>query len=192
MIERLARRVRLMVARAVLNLVNDATGLQRLQVSALADETRDDVERAQNYGLTSVPLPGATAILVAVAGSRDHLVATAVDDERHRPSGLAPGEVCIYTHEGDRIHLKNGRLIEISTQTLRVNAGALVELNTPLVKLNAPLVTTSGQLKTASDITDNAGGNSRTVAGMRQVFADHVHPETNASGGTTGKPTQVM
>ncbi len=76
------RKLRLMVARAVVNLVNDANGLQLLQVSALADETRDGVERAQNYGLTSVPLPGATVVMVAVAGSRDHLMAVAVDDLR--------------------------------------------------------------------------------------------------------------
>ncbi|MBM3114998.1 phage baseplate assembly protein V [Jeongeupia naejangsanensis] len=192
MIERLARRVRLMVARAVVNLVNDAGGLQLLQVSALADETRDDVERAQNYGLTSVPLPGATVVMVAVAGSRDHLVATAVDDPRYRPTGLKAGEVCVYTNEGDRIHLQNGRLVEISTKTLRINADTLIELNTDKLQINAPLTNSSGQLKTAGDITDTAGSNGRTVAGMRAQYNSHTHGGVQTGPGSSGTPNKGM
>ena len=47
MMQELTRKLRLIVARAVINLVNDANGLQLLQVSALADETHDGVERVQ-------------------------------------------------------------------------------------------------------------------------------------------------
>ena len=42
------QKLRLMVARGIVNLVNDAGGLQTLQVTALEDEHRDEVERVQN------------------------------------------------------------------------------------------------------------------------------------------------
>ena len=42
------QKLRLMVTRGVVKLVNDA-GLQLIQADLLADETRDGVERIQNY-----------------------------------------------------------------------------------------------------------------------------------------------
>ncbi len=100
MMHRLAQRMRLMVARGVVNLINDAGGLQTLQIDGLDGETRDDVERVQNFGHTSHPPKGSTPILVAVAGSRDHLVAVAVDNEDVRPKDLAEGESATYNAHG--------------------------------------------------------------------------------------------
>ncbi len=178
-IDRLARRVRLMVGRAVLNLVNDAGGLQTLQVSALADETRDGVERVQNYGVSSVPLQGATVVMVSVAGVRDHLVAVAVDDPRYRPQDLQPGEVCIYTDEGDRILLKRGRIIEIETDQLIVKAGTKVRFETPLVE-------------STGEIIDKADTNTRSGSQMRAQHNKHKHTDVQTGGGTSGTTTDSM
>ncbi|WP_172904112.1 phage baseplate assembly protein domain-containing protein, partial [Escherichia coli] len=46
----LMRRVRLMVARAVVNVIHDGRKVQNLQVGLLDDEESDEVERLQNYG----------------------------------------------------------------------------------------------------------------------------------------------
>ncbi|EIN1274802.1 phage baseplate assembly protein domain-containing protein, partial [Escherichia coli] len=46
----LMRRVRLMLARAVVNVINDGRKVQNLQVGLLDDEESDEVERLQNYG----------------------------------------------------------------------------------------------------------------------------------------------
>lgn len=118
-----------MIARGVVNLVSDTPALQELQVSLLAGEVRGRVERFQDYGFTSVPLPpdadGAPeAVCAAIGGARAHMVALAVDDRRHRLRGLMAGEVALYSDEGDSIALKrNGRIELAAGQTLEVTAG---------------------------------------------------------------------
>jgi phage baseplate assembly protein V len=131
----ISRRVRLMIGRAVLALVNDASRVQGLQVTLLAGETRDEVERFQEYGFTSHPHPGAEAVLVAVGGSRDHGIVIAVEDRRYRLRGLAQGEVALYSDEGDAVVLKRGRLVEVTTATLKITASAGVEMLTPLLQI---------------------------------------------------------
>jgi phage baseplate assembly protein V len=103
---RLARRLRLLAARAVVKVVNDALKAQGLQVTLLAGEVADGVERVQEYGFTSVPEAGAEAVVLAIGGNRGHLVAVAVDDRRYRKKGLAAGEVALYTKFGSEVHLK--------------------------------------------------------------------------------------
>lgn len=100
-----------LLARAVVQLVDDAPKMQVLQLGVLTDETRSGVERIQQYGLTSVPLEGAEALVVFLGGRRDHGIAVAVDDRRHRMKDLAPGEVALYTDEGAAVHLKRGRIV---------------------------------------------------------------------------------
>ena len=186
MIERVARRGRLMSGRAVLNLVNDAAGLQTLQVSALADETRDDVERVQNYGMSSVPLNGATVIMVAVAGVRDHLVAVAVDDPRYRPQNLQPGEVCIYTDEGDKIHFKRGNIIEVTTKQYIVNTEQYIVKASEKVRFETPLV------QATDEIIDKADTNTRSVSQMREQHNKHKHDKVQPGSGTSGTTTDGM
>jgi len=104
----LARRVRLMVGRGVVELVDDSLKMQGLQVTLLDGEVRDGVERMQQYGFTGRPFKDAEALLVAVGGNRGHLVAVAIDDRRYRPKTLAEGEVALYTHEGIKVLCKVG------------------------------------------------------------------------------------
>jgi phage baseplate assembly protein V len=112
-------RVRLanLVARAVVSLVDDAKKMQALQVTVLDGETRDAVERFQQYGFTSVPLEGAEVILLCAGGRREHAVAIAVDDRRHRLKGLADGEVALYHKDGAKVLLKSDGSIEISPKS---------------------------------------------------------------------------
>lgn len=111
MLRPLETRLSNMVARAVVSLVNDGLKMQGLQLQVLDGETRGNVERFQSYGLTSVPLEGAEAVVLFVGGRRDHGLAVAVDDRRHRPRNLAAGEVMLYTDEGAQLHLKRGRIV---------------------------------------------------------------------------------
>ena len=73
-----------MISRAVLSAISDGAGIQLVQVKLLEGEVRDGVERFQNYGFTSVPLPGAEGIMACVSGNRDHGVIVAMDDRRYR------------------------------------------------------------------------------------------------------------
>jgi len=129
MMQPLRDRVMLMVARAVLRLVNDAAGIQRVQFSALKGETRGNAEHFQPYGFTSVAHPGAEAVVLFLGGNRDHPIVVVIDDRRYRIQGLQGGELAIYTDEdkqdgGHRIHFKRGQEIEVKTgKKFVVNVG---------------------------------------------------------------------
>ena len=129
----LVNRLANMVARAVVSLADDSKGVQALQVDVLKGETRDEIERLQDYGFTSVPKPGAEASILFVGGRRDHGLAIAVDDRRYRIKNLESGEVAIYTDQGDKIVLKRGGNIEVTASTK-------VVINSPLVELGQPAV----------------------------------------------------
>lgn len=140
--EDLRNRVRLTVGRAILAAVSDVGAIQTAQANLLADETQDDAERIQEYGYTSVPLPGAEAVMVFVGGNRDHGLIVATDDRRYRPRGLQPGEVVLYTDEdqqpgGHRIHFKRGNVIEIHAGASHIVMGpAGITITTPSFDLN--------------------------------------------------------
>lgn len=207
MLRDLRNRVMLTVARGVVTLVNDALKMQTVQAQLLKREVRDGIERFQNYGWTSKPHPGAEGVFLFVGGNRDHGLCIAVDDRRYRLTGLADGEVAIYTDEGDKIHLKRGRVAEVETETLRINAGTKVEINTPVYELNAgtsatvttalhaidaPLSTFSGDVQADGDILDNASGVGSTMATMRGVYNSHTHDGVQTGIGNTGDPNQSM
>lgn len=98
-------RLRLMIGRAIVNLINDAALAQELQVDLLADETQDNVERFQDYGFTSHPHPGAEALTACPGGLRSHAIVIAVEDRRFRLTGLQQGEVAMYDDLGNVILL---------------------------------------------------------------------------------------
>ena len=178
MLNPLARRVRLMVGRGVVRLVNDDKKMQAVQVSLMANEKRSDIERFQNYGFTSVPLVGAEAAVMFIGGNRDHGVVLAVDDRRYRLKSLKGGEVAIYSDEGDSIILKRGNEIEMNTKTLTINAATKVKIDTPQMEVTGTLM------------DDTASGNSTSVQGMRDIYNNHTH--VGDSGGTTSTPGALM
>lgn len=117
----LRRRVLLMVGRAVAQVINDAGGVQVMQLTGLSGEILDQVERLQEYGFTAVPHSGAEAVLVAVGGNRSHSLVIAVEDRRYRLAGLAAGEVALYDDQGQKIVLHRDR-IEVTAPTVIVKS----------------------------------------------------------------------
>lgn len=103
-------RVRGMLARAIVRLVDDAMHLQELQLDLFADERQDGVERFQDYGFTSRPKPGAEAIVAFVGGLRSHAIALRVDDRRFRLTALQEGEVALYDDLGNVVKLGRERI----------------------------------------------------------------------------------
>ena len=110
--------LRSILGRATITRVDDASELQTLQVS-LSGEVLDDVPRVQNYGFTSVPMPGSKAALIMNGGRRDSAVAVACDDPSHRPH-LKDGEVAVYTHEGEALTVRQGRAIELTGNMIAI------------------------------------------------------------------------
>lgn len=112
----LSRRVRLMVARGVVELVKDSTKLQSLQITVMADEVRDDVERFQQYGFSSVPAKEAECICVSVGGSHNHLVAISVDDRRYRPKDMEEQEVALYNSKGIKVFIDKDGIVNLGNK----------------------------------------------------------------------------
>ena len=134
------------LARGVVALGNSASKLQSLQLRLLAGEVKDNMEHLEPYGFTACPLAGAEALAGFIGGDRSHGVVIVVADRRFRLAGLKPGEVALYTDEGDVLHFKRERVIEIETMTLKIKAGTAVEFDTPLIHTTGRIVSDGDQV----------------------------------------------
>lgn len=177
--EPLRRRVRLMVFRGVINIVNDGLKEQGLQIGLLGGETLDNVERYQEYGYSSVPHSGCECVGISLGGNRNHGIVIATGDRRYRLKGLQSGEVALYTDEGDYIKLGRGRVVEIDTDTLLVKAATKIRFETP-------------RLENTGEIVDRCDADGKSMEYMRATYDPHTHPENNQTGGNTGTPDQTM
>lgn len=138
-------------------------------------------EYFQHYGFTSRPLPGAEGILVK---NGNHIIMVASDDRRYRIA-IGDGEVALYTDEGDHIHMKQGRIVEIETETLLVKAGTKVRFETPLIE-------TTGQIEAVGTIKDLRDSTGKTMSGMRGTYNTHTHGGIQPGAGSTAVPGQEM
>lgn len=190
----LTTRVQTMIVRGVIKLVNDKTKIQQIQASLLAGELKDGLERYQEYGLSTNPPSGTEALVVFCGGSRNNGVIVATGDRTFRLKELQPGEVALYTDEGDVIKLGRERKIQVTTLHLEVNATEDVTCNTKRFIVNASekAAFTTPILSTSADFT--AGGNvsdkKSTMQAMRDIYNPHTHD--GDSGGKTGTPSASM
>lgn len=170
----LYRAVNGLVSRAVVRVVDDAKKLQLVQLSVLDGETRDEVERFQNYGFTSVPKEGAEAVVIFAGGQRDHGLCIAVDDRRYRLKDLGAGEVAVYNDAGARILLKASGEIELTPKP-----GQIISLAggvNPIAKgdqLNSAITTLGTAIATALT-TMGAGGAAPMVGTLAQTAGTAV------------------
>lgn len=133
-----------------------------------AEEVRDSAEHFQHYGFSSVPLPGAEGIGLAVGGSTDHMVVINIDDRRYRKRDLLPGEVCIYTRWGDYVLIREGEIV--------VKHATKVTVDAPLVHFTGN-VTVDGSIVAAGDVT-----------GVGTSLHSHVHGGVSSGASNTGAP----
>lgn len=159
-----------LLARCSVALVNATTKMQTAQVRLLAGEVKDNIEHFEPYGFTSNAHEGAEGIAAFFAGDRSHGVVLCIADRRFRLKELKPGEVALYTDEGDCLHFKRGRVLEIQTMTLRVTAGTAVEFDTPVIRM-------TGKIESAGD---------QIAAGVSQI--NHPHKDTMPAAGYQSGP----
>jgi phage baseplate assembly protein V len=159
-----------MLVRGTVIMADAARKLQTLQVRLTAGEIKDGAEHFEAYGLTSHPLPGAEVLTAFLGGDRSHAVVLVASDRRYRIKELKPGEVVMYSDEGDKVHFKRGRVIEIETMTLKVKAGTMVEFDTPLIRA-------TGRIESAGD---------QVAAGISQI--GHLHDGVQLGDDQSGPP----
>ena len=97
MLRPLHNRIALALGRGILKLVNNVGGTQRIQMTAMAGETLNDIERFQEYGFETYPKAEAEVFAAFIAGNREKGVALCVHDRRYRPKDGAEGDVIVYT-----------------------------------------------------------------------------------------------
>ncbi len=184
------RAVQLTVGRCVLAAVTDSKGIQEVQVQLYAGEVRE-MERFQNYGFTSVPLPSAEGVCVFPGGNREHGICISIDDRTYRLKSLAAGSVALYDASGTKIVLSNDGQVEvnaaaevtITSETLvNVNSNATVEVS------GASAVNVSSDTKVAVDapaIELGSGALESVLKGetFQATFNAHTHV------GNLGVPT---
>lgn len=159
-----------MLVRGTVVLANAASKMQTLQMRLTAAEVKDGLEHFEPYGFTSNPLAGAEGLAAFLGGDRSHGVLLVVADRRYRIKGLQGGEVAIYTDEGDKIHLKRGRIIDIETDTLNIRA-------TTAVNFDTPTITQTGAIESQGD---------QVAGGISQI--EHSHSGILPGPGFTGPP----
>lgn len=138
LLEPIRNRVRMLLCKAILTIVDDSNDIQLLQVDLAKNSSKDRIQRAQQYGFTSNPKVGSQVVLAFLNGNRDHGVALSVDDARYRVKALPEGGVAIYDYDVNIIKLTeaNGILIEAPNKKVIIKASGDIEIgNTALTKL---------------------------------------------------------
>ena len=187
--------------RGTLNLVKSADNIQKVQVSGLTDETLQDVEFMQQFGLTSVPPAGTQVVVLPMGGETTHSIVIATENGSFRVKNLKSGEVAVYDESGSSIILKKGRLIEIDCDTLKITASTKVDIHSPLVETDNVL-TAQGQINGNGGMAIQGGSGASFTGNVTQTkgsfttdgdmtasnksLVTHIHQ--GDSGGMTGKP----
>lgn len=177
-IKPLQNKVMMLVGRCVLLATNDTEGVQKIKASVMAGEIMENVERFQNYGLSSNVPSGAEGVIVFPLGNREHGICIALENRKFRLKDLKEGEVALYTDEGDTIIFKRGGKIE-------VNASSQVDVNSPVSNINSPITNVSGNMNvggdlivtgdaTAENINANLNVNGVALIGSASVAAPSV------------------
>lgn len=154
--------------------------IKRFSATGLPGQTFDDREYLQHYGYTSRPLPGAEGILIREG---NHIVMIASDDRRYRIR-LEAGEVALYTDEGDKVHLKRNREIEVvggnkitvTTQVATITASTSATVTSPVINLGG----------------DRAGLQALVDERVLALFNGHTHSGVQAGSGNSGAPNTAL
>lgn len=207
LLEPLRRRIALMVRRARIALVNDANPVQTMQLEMFKGECRDGVERIQEYGLSTVPLPGGQAIAASMDGECGHEVVVSTDDRRYRPSKQNPGDVMLYTASNrkddadteNHVCLENElRALRTRSKTVVIDADDMLEFRTKdgknFIRIGAGygirLTVDGGFEKGGSDIRIQ-GGKIWHYASEKLITRTPIdrNEEPPSRTGETGEPT---
>lgn len=193
------QKMRLMVARGIVKLVQDS-GLQLMQLDLLDEETRDGVERVQNYGHRGHPPQGSTVATVAVAGSRDHLVVVACEHPDHVPP-LESGESAMYAMFGQLFKMDKEGNVTLVCKDFNIQASGNVT-----AAAAGNYTATAGSnlgISASGGMSMHGEGGASLTGGLQadSIVADklvgggvdvetHNHKGVTAGGDNTGEPNK--
>lgn len=186
-LERLFRRVMLMIGRARLTTGRDDSSVQRHQVRLGALEVRDNTPRLAEYGFTSMPPAGSDAVLAFIGGDRSNGVIIATGHQASRLKNMKSGETALYDDLGQRVFLtRQGIVIEGAGLPVTIcNAPEVILKAESKVRIEAPVLECTGQ------IIDQCGSGGHSMAQMRDVYNQHTHGGVKSGSSQTQAPVQT-
>lgn len=143
-----------MLAKALPRRISDSGKRQTMQVEVTKGELIDDVERLQQYGMSSNPPVAGTDCLVAfLGGNREQGVVIVAENRQFRLTGLESGEVALFDDLGNVIKLGRQRLevtavteLIASAPQVQIVAGASTfAISDAGVEITAPSLTHNGK-----------------------------------------------
>lgn len=185
--------------------------VQTVRTEATEADTKDGVERHQDYGFAGNPVEG-QGLILHIDG---HTIVVRKDRLAERPQ-LAAYEVSVWHKEGHKVTLKDGKLIEVECDDFVLKASKSVKIETQTmtvtasakVRMESPMTENTGMLQTQDFTIGLTGAGSATMNGGtinyngvqfnlnncisvanggsfkhdgRNVGGDHKHPETGAT-----------
>lgn len=122
-------KIRGLVRRVAIKNIRDDGQTQTASIEVADGIWRDNVEVAQQYGVTSsAPEDGGLAIAIAVGGDEGDMIVLPISNPSSRMSGLGPGDAALYNQFGDKIIVRAGGGIEVTAAnsvTLKVGGVSL-------------------------------------------------------------------
>lgn len=184
LIRPIQNKIFLLIGRCILSAINNSGGTQKIDVVVLQNEARSNVERLQNYGFDSVPLPGSEGVILFINGNRNQAIALIAADRRYRPTDLIGGEVAMYTKDDkasqdDRIHLKSGKIHQHKNNQALIDSVVQAILTTPLFRV------TGGTVELGAQVGMEKLANETFLS----LFNTHIHSGVDAGPSNTGAPT---
>ena len=173
-IDKLYRRMLMAVAPTLIAATDDSGPIHKVQVSINGTpETIDNVGVMQIYGLASHAPPGTDATALFMGGLRSNPVIVATGNQEARLKNQKPGEISLYSDEGDAISLKRGNNVAITTKTATIAGSDKITLSTPLTELSRDL-TAQGKIDAAGGFYQNGVpiGGAAEIAELRQELAE--------------------
>ena len=182
-IERLYRRVLMVVGRGRITTGRDTGSVQQLQVRFGQMETVDNLPRLAEYGFNSMPPGDADAIVVFAGGNRSDGVIVATGHQTYRMRSLKVGEVSISDDQGQSVYLtRDGIVIKGAGKPVLITDTPEITLDAATVHVTGDVMV-DGSIVAEKDISDHG---VKSMAGMREVFNGHTHAVQKVQvGGST-------
>ena len=167
--------IRGQVLRAVVKLLDDSGPEQHVSVVAHAGQQRTSVPVHYPYGFSShVPLDGAVTHVLQNGGDPSDLFALPPSNPAAaRMGGLKEGETVLYDVANQRVHLRDGKIVEVdAAQEMVVKIGG-----DPVLTVTTDGVQVNGKITATGDVVGNGIS-----------LKSHVHGGVQSGGSETGNP----
>lgn len=134
--DRLYRRILMTTAGITISSTDDAGPVHKVQGKVRGTpETIDNLQVVQLYGFAGHAPVGSDGLVIFGNGDRSNGVVMATANQKARPRNQKPGEVTIFTDEGDSIAFKRDHIVIVTSKTVTINAETAININSPQVTI---------------------------------------------------------